>query len=89
MLTKGKSVRYELNVPEAGVTVRLCVQKGYIILYTSFTVTYPNEALHDYKLEVNNTGTTSCGDSSCDDTYINPAEVNKLKVLKVQTLSVS
>ena len=72
-LKKGESVRYELNVPQDGVTVRLCVQEGYIILYTSFTVTNPNEALYDYKLEVNNTGTISCDDSSCDDIYI---EVN-------------
>ena len=73
-LTEGESVRYELNVPQDGVTVRLCVQEGYIIFYASFTVTNPNEALHDYKREVINEGTTSC-----DDAYINPAEVNTQK----------
>ena len=52
------------------------MQEGYIVFYTSFTVTNPNEALHDYKREVINKGTTSC-----DDAYINPAdhEVNTLK----------
>jgi receptor-type tyrosine-protein phosphatase Q len=63
MLMKGGNVRYEIEVPEEGVTIRLCVREGYIIFYASFTVTNPNEALHDYKREVINTGTITCDDA--------------------------
>ena len=66
-LTEGANVRYELDIPEEGVTVRLCVREGSIILYASYTVTNPNEALHDFRREVISTGTINC-----DDAFIPP-----------------
>ena len=66
-LTDGANVRYELDIPEEGVTVRLCVREGSIILYASYTVTNPNEALHDFRREVISTGTINC-----DDAFIPP-----------------
>lgn len=66
-LAAGANVRYELDIPEEGVTVRLCVREGSIILYASYTVTNPNEALHDFRREVISTGTINC-----DDAFIPP-----------------
>ena len=62
-------MRYELQVPEEGVTTKLCVETGSVILYASHTVTNPNEALHDFKREV-----VSHGSTSCDDAYTQPQE---------------
>ena len=70
-LMKGGNVRYEIEVPEDGVTVKLCVREGHIIFYASFTVTNPNEALHDYKREVINEGIITC-----DDAFIPPVVPN-------------
>ena len=47
--------------------MRLCVREGSIILYASYTVTNPNEALHDFRREVISTGTINC-----DDAFIPP-----------------
>ena len=47
--------------------MRLCVREGFIILYASYTVTNPNEALHDIRREVISTGTINC-----DDAFIPP-----------------
>ena len=58
------------------MTVRLCVREGSIILYASYTVTNPNEALHDFRREVISTGTINC-----DDAFIPPenTESNRRK----------
>jgi collagen type VI alpha len=70
-LNESGNVRYEIEVPEEGLTVRLCVRKGHIIFYASFTVSNPNDALHDYKREVINEGTITC-----DDAFIVPLVLN-------------
>lgn len=70
-LTEGENIRYEIKVSENGLYVRLCVQEGYVILYASYRVPNPNAAFHDYKLEVN-----SSGSIVCDYIQINPAESN-------------
>lgn len=55
-------MRYELEVPVIGATTQLCMEGGAGILYASRTVTSPNEALHDYRLEVVSRGSTVCAD---------------------------
>lgn len=74
-LPKGGNVRYEIEVPEEGVTVKLCVREGYIIFYASFTVTNPNDALHDFKREVINEGTIICDDAFIPPAFSNDAEI--------------
>ena len=56
-LGKSGRVRYEMSVPQDGVTVKLCVN-GSIILYASQEVPNPNGALNDYTQTV--TGTNAC-----------------------------
>ena len=56
-LGKSGRVRYEMSVPQDGVTVKLCVN-GSIILYASHEVPNPNGALNDYTQTV--TGTNAC-----------------------------
>ena len=59
-LQRGGKVRYELQVPQEGVTVNLCVN-GSIVFYGSHEVPNPNEALYDYTQEV--TGIGACADA--------------------------
>ena len=80
-LVMGGNVRYELLIPEEGVTIKLCVHEGIIIFYGSYTVPTPNEALHDYKREVISSGTVSC-----DDAFI-PSMSTTLEEFKRQTMS--
>ena len=56
-LSKNGRVRYELKVPQDGVTVKLCVN-GSIVYYASYAVPNPNGALSDYTQTV--TGTDAC-----------------------------
>ena len=62
VLTEGASVRYEVVIPQDGVTCRVCAREGSIIFFASYTVTNPNEALHDFRREVISTGATECED---------------------------
>ena len=50
-MDQGQQVRYQFPVPEEGLTVRLCVRNGLIVLYASTTIPNPNQAYYDWKLE--------------------------------------
>ena len=67
VLTEGANVRYEVVIPQDGVTVRVCAREGSIIFFASYTATIPNEALHDFRREVISTGALEC-----DDVFILP-----------------
>ena len=60
-LQRGGRVRYELKVPQEGVTVKLCVN-GSVVFYGSHEVPNPNEALYDYTQEATSTSSTACSD---------------------------
>ena len=60
-------MRYELEVPEGGVTIKLCVSVGIVIFYGSFSVPNPNGALYDYIKEV-----VAMGESTCGDVFVQP-----------------
>ena len=49
----GGSVRISFSAPaEEGITVRLCVHEGQIILYASTSVPNPSAALHDWNTTI-------------------------------------
>ena len=49
ILERGGSVRLSLQAPaEEGITVRLCVHRGRIVLYASTTIPNPSAALYDW-----------------------------------------
>ena len=68
-LSKNGRVRYELKVPQDGVTVKLCVN-GSIVYYASQAVPNPNGALNDYTQTV--TGTDACNAA-----YIRPVSTEQ------------
>lgn len=61
-LSQGGTVRYVLEIPEEGLTVKLCVTMGKVTFYGSYTISNPNNAIHDYKEEVTSNGKMACGD---------------------------
>ena len=50
-LDQNETVRYHFQVPVAGITVRVCITVGHVVVYGSFTVPNPNSAFYDFLLE--------------------------------------
>ncbi len=65
-LDQGQQIRYELPIPEEGVTISLCVNDGRIVLYASTTIPNPNEAYYDFKLD--------CIDCNACEFFVDPNE---------------
>lgn len=78
-LPEGGNVRYEVEVPDMGVTTRVCVHDGTVILFASYTVTNPNSAFHDFSFEVGSNGTTTC-----DDVFIPPESASRRRRQSVE-----
>ena len=64
-LNKGGTVRLNFPLPVEGITIRLCVSQGYLVLYASVSSTTPNSAVNDFMLEIG---------TGCSDIYIDPRE---------------
>ena len=62
-LDRGGTVRLNFALPVEGITVRLCVSEGYLVLYASVSSTAPNSAVNDFMLEIG---------TGCSDIYIDP-----------------
>ena len=64
-LNRNEVIRYNLSVPEIGITVQVCAEGGQIAVYGSVTYQNPNSALNDFQLVVDCTTSTnkncSCG----------------------------
>ena len=56
---------FKYDLPEEGITIRLNVTKGQVVLYASTRITTPNSAFYDIRLET---------DSSVD-VFINPEDL--------------
>ena len=63
-MRQGNQARYQFLVPEEGITVRLCIQNGRVVLYASTVVPNPNAAFYEYQLE--------CIDCNNCDLYVGP-----------------
>ena len=64
--TPGDSARYSYLIQEEGVTIRLCIQDGSVVLYASLTVPNPNRALNDFALDAILHG------DICEDVFVDP-----------------
>jgi len=60
-LDRGGTVRLNFALPVEGITIRLCVSEGYLVLYASVSSTAPNSAVNDFMLEIG---------TGCSDIYI-------------------
>ena len=60
----GENARFAYTVPEIGMTIRMCVEIGNILMFASTVTTTPNSAFYDYSLDITAIGTSSivCGE---------------------------
>ena len=54
-LEDGEVAYFEYDLPEDGLTLKVEVVEGYVVIYVSTQVSSPNEALNDFKLVTNKT----------------------------------
>ena len=64
-LEQNQVAYFQFTLPEEGLTLKLEVQTGLVILYASNKIQNPNEAFYDWKLET----------SSSADVYISPDDL--------------
>jgi len=60
-LDGGGTARLNFDLPGEGITIKLCVSEGYLVLYASVSSTAPNSAVNDFMLEIG---------TGCSDIYI-------------------
>ena len=71
--TNGSNARYQYEInTEEGITIRLCVEAGRVIVYASFTIPNPNSALNHFTLDA------IFHNLNCQDVYIDPGEVSSI-----------
>ena len=51
-LDKDETVRYHFPIPVIGITVKVCISAGHILVYGSVLVPNPNSAFYDWMLEL-------------------------------------
>ena len=51
-LSEGEQTRWEFSVPPSGLSYTLKVSTGRVIMFASLITTAPNEAFHQWKIEV-------------------------------------
>ena len=61
MLSKNKTIRYNLLIPVIGVTVEVCITEGHVHVYGSVSIPNPNSAFHDLFIELDGNDTECCG----------------------------
>ena len=59
-LTRGSQHRLNFEVPIQGMTVRLCIWRGNVAFYASFSVPNPSSDLNDLELQRNESWTSEC-----------------------------
>ena len=64
--TGSNRARFNYEIQEEGITIRLCVQGGHVVLYASFSVPNPNKALNSFVLDA------IIHRQMCEDTFIPP-----------------
>ena len=75
-LNRNEIIRYNLSVPEIGITVQVCAEGGQIAVYGSVTYQNPNSALNDFQLVVDCTTSTN-KNCSCGKVFV-PSKLQKL-----------
>lgn len=66
-LEQNQVAYFQFTLPDEGLTLKLEVQTGLVILYASNKIQNPNEAFYDWRLET----------SSSTDVYISPDDLEE------------
>ena len=73
-LDQNETVRYHFQIPVAGITVRVCISVGHVVVYGSFSVPNPNSAFYDFLLEFESE-TSDSESENCQSTFIDPDKI--------------
>ena len=73
-LDQNETVRYHFKIPVAGITVRVCISVGHVVVYGSFSVPNPNSAFYDFLLEFESE-TSDSESENCQSTFIDPDKI--------------
>ena len=73
-LDQNETVRYHYQIPVAGITLRVCISVGHVVVYGSFSVPNPNSAFYDFVLEFGSETNTS-DTEICRNRYIDPDKI--------------
>lgn len=72
-VSMGTNLKLNLSIGSEGLTVRICIQEGAIVVFGSYTVPNPSSALHDFSTTLNATGFDD--EANCFVYYTTPADV--------------
>ena len=70
-LHQDQTVRYNFPVPVTGITVKVCISVGHVIVYGSVSVPNPNSAFYDWLLELDFNGMTE----TCKCIFLAPSKI--------------
>ena len=73
-LDQNETVHYHYHIPVAGITLRVCISVGHVVVYGSFSVPNPNSAFYDFVLEFGSESNTS-DTETCRNRYIDPDKI--------------
>ena len=73
-LDEDESVRYHFPIPVVGITVRICVSGGHVIVYGSVSVPNPNSAFYDWLLDLEY-GDRNNETEICDNVFVDPSKI--------------
>lgn len=59
-LPMNTNLKLNLSIGTEGLTVRICIQEGAIVVFGSYTVPNPSLVLHDFQTTLNTTGFSDC-----------------------------
>ena len=75
-LDKDENVRYHFPIPVIGLTVKVCISAGHILVYGSVHVPNPNSAFYDWMLELD----YGHGDNEtelCKNMFVDPSKIQR------------
>ena len=76
-LEQGEQARFQLDIPEVGLTIRLSIETGHVVVYASTKIPNPNAAYYDWKLE--------CDDVGGCDFFVDPQDLDIVRILAEDT----
>ena len=72
-LDKDETVRYNFPIPVIGITVKVCISAGHILVYGSVHVPNPNSAFYDWTLELDYEHSDQ--EIECKNVFIDPSTI--------------
>jgi receptor-type tyrosine-protein phosphatase Q len=72
-LDKDETVRYHFPIPVIGITVKVCISAGHILVYGSVLVPNPNSAFYDWVLELDYEHSDQ--EIECKNVFIDPSTI--------------